>query len=372
MIVPVSNRARRTEPEELSRHAETATFSSTNALLILLAIFAGIAFASVAWPVVLPFLLAWVASMTLKPPVSWLRAHHLPTSFAAAIVLCFFIIVIGYGMMWLGRPAAAWAESAPEQIPQLQQKFKNVLQPVLRFNAAASSVGNLATAQISTNATPTVAVKEDNHVMGVMFNWTRSLLAGIVEAIVLTYLLLASGDTFMQKLANVMPSRQHKKRAVEISREVQHSISSYLFAVSLINVGFGCAVGLGFWLVGMPNAAMWGGVAGTLNFLPFFGPTTGMIVVGLAGLLAFNTIGGALLPVVVYFLLHLVESYLITPLTLGQRFSLNRVVIFVAFIFFAWLWGIFGALLAVPLLVSLKVICERVPQLVPVAEFFSP
>ena len=117
---------------------------------------------------------------------------------------------------------------------------------------------------------------------------------------------------------------------------------------------------------------MWGGVAAVLNFLPFFGPTMGMIIVGLAGLLAFDTVGAALLPLGIYVLLHLGESYLITPYALGQRFSLNPVVIFVAFIFFAWLWGIFGALLAVPLLVSLKVICERVPTLVPVAEFLSP
>jgi predicted PurR-regulated permease PerM len=243
---------------------------------------------------------------------------------------------------------------------------------VLRFSAVASSVGSLETGQTSTNAPPPVAVKEDNHMMGVMFTWTRSLLAGIAEAIVLTFLLLASGDTFMQKLAHVMPSRQHKKRAVEISREVQHNISKYLFTVSLINVGFGCAAGLGFWMVKMPNAAMWGGVAAILNFLPFFGPTMGIIVVGLAGLLAFDTVGAAVLPVGVYFLLHLAESYLITPFALGQRFSVNQVVIFVAFIFFAWLWGVFGVLLAVPLLVCLKVICERVPALTPIAEFLAP
>ena len=98
----------------------------------------------------------------------------------------------------------------------------------------------------------------------------------------------------------------------------------------------------------------------------------GIGVVGLAGLLAFDTFGEALLPVAAYLGLHLVESYLVTPFALGQRFRLNRVVIFVAFIFFAWLWGVIGALLAVPLLVSLKVICEHVPALLPAAKILSP
>jgi predicted PurR-regulated permease PerM len=368
---PVSSHARLSHLEDVPQPADSRAFLPEKAL-ILLGVFAVMAFAYLAWPVVLPFMLAWVAAMTLKPPVSWLRARHFPTSLAAAIVLGFFLAAVSLATIELGRPAVAWAKSAPEQIPHLKQKFKNILQPIMRFSAVASNVGSLDPVQTSTNTPPLMAVKEDDHLMGTMFTWTRSLLVGIAEAIVLTFLLLASGDTFMQKLAHVLPDRRHKKQAVEISREVQHSISSYLFTVSLINFGFGCAAGIGFWLVGMPNPIMWGGAAGMLNFLPFFGPTMGIILVGLAGLLAFDTFSGALLPVMVYFLLHLIESYLITPFALGQRFSLNRVVVFVAFIYFIWLWGVFGALLAVPLLVSLKVVCERVPPLLPLAEFLSP
>ena len=357
---------------DTSRPVNDAAFSSARTPLIFLALFAGIGFAYFAWEVVLPFFVAWVASMTLKPLVTWLRARHFPAALAAALVVVCLIVLVTAGISWLGRPAVEWANSAPEKIPQLKQKFQKLTQPFTRFSAVASSVGSLGSGQTPTNAPPAVTVKDDDHMMGAMFTWTRSLLGGIIEAIVLTFLLLASGDSFMHKLAHVMPNLKQKKRAVEISREVQHSISRYLFTVSLINGGFGCAAALGFWAVKMPNPAMWGGVAAVLNFLPFFGPAMGMIIVGLAGLIAFDTVGAALLPVGVYILLHMAESYVITPFAFGQRFRLNQVVIFVAFIFFAWLWGIIGALLAVPLLVSLKVICERVPSLVPVAEFLSP
>lgn len=351
--------------------SKSGAFRLAKAAQIFAIALGSIAFAYFARPVVLPQLLALLASMTLKLPVSWLRACHLPTPLAVAIVLGFFLLVVGFGTTWLSRPAMEWVKSAPEQVQQLKQKYKNVLQPVLRFIAAASKVGNLDSAQNPANAPTPVAVK-DNHMIGAVFTWTRSLLAGIAEAVVLTFLLLVSGDYLMQKLAHMMPSHQHKRRALEISREIQHSISRYLFTVSLINAGLGCTVGLFFWLVGMPDAAMWGGLAAILNFLPFFGPTVGIIVVGVAGLFAFDTFMGALLPVAIYLALHLAESYFVTPFALGQRFSLNKAVIFVAFIFFAWLWGVIGALLAAPLLVSLKVICERVHSLMPMAEFLSP
>lgn len=338
---------------------------------ILFIILGSVAFAYVAQAVVLPLLLAWLVAMTLKPAVSWLRACHFPAFLAATLALGIFLSFLGVGAVWLGRPAMEWAKSAPEKIPQLRQKYRDGLQTMLRFNAAAASVENLAAMQSSTNAVTSVAVK-DNHTVVSMVTWTRSALAGIGETIILAFLLLASGNTFMQKLAEAIPNRQHKNRVMEIGREIQRSISNYLFTVTLVNMGLGCAVGIAFWLLGLPNAAMWGGVVAILNFLPFFGPIVGIGAVGLAGLLAFDTFGGALLPVTAYLGLHLVESYLVTPFALGQRFRLNRVVIFVAFIFFAWLWGVVGALLAVPLLVSLKIICEHVPALLPAGKFLSP
>src|SRR5580698_2218070 len=119
------------------RHVEDQAALPVKAALIFISIFAAIAFAYFASPVVLPFFLAWVASMTLKPLVSWLRARHFPAALAAALVLVCFLLAVGAGMIWLGRPAVAWANSAPEQLPQLKQKFQKLAQPVLRFSAVA-------------------------------------------------------------------------------------------------------------------------------------------------------------------------------------------------------------------------------------------
>lgn len=336
---------------------------------IVFIVLALLAFAFLARAVILPVVLAWVISMTLKAPVRWLRGCRLPTPLAAAIVVGIFVTGIGFGVTYLVRPAMDWAISAPENIPKLKAKFHRVLRPAARLTEAASSVGNLAT-DVAAIPSQSVEVK-DNHVASTVFNWTGSLLAGAGETIALVFLLLASGELFLQKLVRVIPRLRDKKQAVEVCREIQQSISTYLLSVGIVNLGFGASVGLTLHLLGMPNAIMWGGVAMFANFIPYLGPIVGIAAVGLAGLLAFDTLPRALLPAGAYLLLHLIEANAVTPFVLGRRFTLNPVVIFVALIFCAWLWGIIGALLAVPLLVTVKLVCDRVPALALISEFLA-
>jgi predicted PurR-regulated permease PerM len=123
--------------------------------------------------------------------------------------------------------------------------------------------------------------------------------------------------------------------------------------------------------MGVPNAAMWGILVAVLNFVPYFGPASGVILLAAVGLLTFDTLGKGLLPPLWYLLLHLLETNLITPVLLGRRFTLNPVVIFVSLIFWMWLWGVPGALLSVPILVSIKVVCDRVPAMSSISELLS-
>jgi predicted PurR-regulated permease PerM len=162
-----------------------------------------------------------------------------------------------------------------------------------------------------------------------------------------------------------------KKRAVEISHEIQENISNYLFSVSLINIGLGAVVSGGFYLMGVPNAVMWGMLVAVLNFVPYFGPVAGIILLATVGLLTFDTLWTGLLPPAWYLLLHLLEANFITPMLLGRRFALNPVVIFVSLIFWTWLWGVPGALLSVPILMSIKIICDRVPAMSHVSELLT-
>jgi predicted PurR-regulated permease PerM len=337
---------------------------------VVFIVFASLAFAYFARAMVLPVVLASFAAMTLKAPVRWLHQCRFPTPLAAAIVVSFFVAGICFGVVHLGRPAVEWIASAPDSFPRIKAKFQHVLRPAARLSEAAESVGNLTTPDPGKKLQP-VEVK-DNHVAKDVFTRTGSLLAGAGETVALLFLLLASGDLFLHKLVRAMPKLRDKKQAVEISREIQQSISTYLFSVTLINVCFGVAVGFALYLLGMPNALMWGGVAAFANFVPIIGPVLGMTAVGLAGLLAFDTLGYGILPVTAYCLLHLIETYAVTPYVLGRRFALNPVFIFIGLIFFAWLWGVIGALLAFPLLMTVKVVCDHVQRLSFLSELLGP
>jgi predicted PurR-regulated permease PerM len=351
-----------------------ARLSKTTLLQIVLMMLGMVTFLYFARPVLLPILVACVLGMTLKPLIRWSSICHIPPALSGAVVLVVLVAVVVTAFIQFGRPALMWVNDAPQHMTELRQRVQKLLPPGARFSAAAAAVSNLGATEEEKREdqknAPTVQVK-DSHGSSTLINWTGIFLAGVGETLVLLYLLLASGDLFLQKLVHVMPTMSDKKRAVDISKEIQQNISNYLFSVSLINVGVGLLVSAGLYFMGMPNAAMWGLFVAVLNFVPYFGPVAGVILLAGVGLLTFDTIGRGLLPPAWYLLLHLLESNFITPILLGRRFTLNPVVIFVSLIFWTWLWGVPGALLSVPILVSIKVICDRVPTMSAVSELLD-
>jgi len=338
--------------------------------LIVLIVLGTMAFFYFARPVILPVFLACMAAMTLKPVIRWLSCCHIPPAVSAAVVLCLLVPAIGIGVLQLSRPALTWMNEAPQHMTELRQRAQKFFPRFARISQAAAAVNNLGATEEEQKKVPTVELK-GSRVPSTLINWTGNFLAGVGETLVLLYLMLASGDLFLQKLVRVMPTWRDKKSAVEISREIQQNISNYLFSVLLINIGLGLIASVGFNFMGVPNPAMWGVLVAVLNFVPYFGPIAGVVVLGTVGLLTFDTLWQGLLPPAWYLLLHLLEANFITPVLLGRRFTLNPVVIFVSLIFWTWLWGVPGALLSVPILVSIKVVCDRVPAMSPVSELLS-
>jgi predicted PurR-regulated permease PerM len=336
--------------------------------VILLAL-GTIAFLYFARPVILPIFLACVAGMALKPLIRWLSYCHIPPALSAGVVLILLVSGVAIGFFQLGRPALTWMNEAPLHMTELRQRVQKLFPRFARISQAATAVNNLGAAE-EQKKTTVVEVKS-SRVPTTFINWTGTFLAGAGETLVLLYLLLASGDLFLQKLVRVMPTLRDKKSAVGISHEIQQNISNYLFSVSLINIGLGIIVSAGLYFMGVPNAAMWGLFVALLNFVPYFGPVVGISLMAAVGLLTFENLWQAVIPPAWYLLLHLLEANLITPVLLGRRFTLNPVVIFVSLIFWTWLWGVPGALLSVPILVSIKVVCDRLPAMSSVSELLS-
>ena len=356
--------------EPLLAEAIAATVAKRTPVQMVLIVLGIVAFLYFARPVILPIFLACVAGMTLKPLIRWTSCCRIPPAVSAALVLCLLVSGAAWGFFQLGRPALAWVNQAPQHMADLRQRVQKIFPRLARFNQAAAAVSNLGAAEEGEKK-PTVVEVKTSRVPSSLINWTGVVLAGIGETLVLLYLLLASGDMFLQKLVRVMPTLQDKKRAVEISHEIQQNISNYLFSVTLINLGLGIVVSAGLYWLGVPNAVMWGTLVAILNFIPYFGPVAGIVLLSAVGLLTFDTVWKGILPSTWYLLLHLLEANFITPMLLGRRFTLNPVVIFVFLIFWTWLWGVPGALLSVPILVSIKVVCDRVPTLSSVSELLT-
>jgi len=216
----------------------------------------------------------------------------------------------------------------------------------------------------------TVAIKNPGLSSFLLLN-TQSLLVGLGLTIVLLFFLLVVGDMFLRRLVEIIPKLRNKKQLVDISQEIERNISGYLFTITLMNAAVGLLTGLAAYLFGMSDAILWGVAAFLLNYLPIFGPLLGTAMLFLAGLVTFDTIWQALLPAAAYLVIHIIEGETITPMLLARRFILNPVLVIISVVFWYWMWGVAGALLAVPMLAALKIICDRILPLAAFGHFLG-
>ncbi len=328
-----------------------------------------VGFLYLARPFFLPVILALLLALLFKPVVRDLAQHHVPNGLSAALVLVILLTGIVVALTRASEPALEWIEKAPGIVHQMELKVNRVLGFMPKAPTWPAVQGGAA---VPSPEKPTPRIQfSGGSLPDTLFIYTKSFLAGFIECLVLLYFLLASGDLFMLKLVRILPTLHDKKQAVEIVREVEGNISNYLLTVTVINACLGIVVGVAMLILRMPNPFLWGLMAALLNFIPYLGPLMGVIIFSLVALLSFETRAHVILPPLVYLGLHGIEANFITPTVLGHRLTLNPVVIFTSIIFWTWLWGIPGALLAVPMLMMLKIVCDHFHPLAPISEFLS-
>ena len=319
---------------------------------------------------VLPIVVSVLFMFLLGPPVRWLKKRRVPEAVGAGILVFGTVIVLCGAMYFLADPASEWIERAPKTMQQVERKLKSVVRPLASIQATASKVEEATTPTSSGDDTQKVELAKPG-LMSRLSGTTASFLGAALTVIFLSYFLLAAGTLFRQKLAEVLPGRAERAHVVEALAEIEVQMSRYLVLTTIINA----AVGLLTWgalaLLGMPNAALWGAVAGVLNYIPSVGALATLILIGVAGLVSFDQPRTALFAAGAFFIINMVESNLATPMILGRRLPLNAVALFLGLLFWGWIWGITGAVLAVPLTVMVKIICDHVKPLEPVALFLD-
>ena len=204
-----------------------------------------------------------------------------------------------------------------------------------------------------------------------IFSTSGDVLAGVGLMLVLLFYLLSAGDRGLEKLVELMPSFRQKKRTVELSRAIEKSVSSYMLTTFIINLVLGTVIGIGMWMIGMPNPILWGLIAMQLNFFPFLGAMVGAILVFFVAVISFDSVAYAFWAPGIYLTANLIEANLITPHVLGRSVSLHPVWLMIFFVIVAWIWGLGGAIIAVPTLAVIKISCDHIEALEPIGQFLG-
>lgn len=318
---------------------------------------------------ILPIVLALLANFLLSPVVRGLKRLRVPEPLGAGLVLVALLGSLGWGAYELSGPAYQWAEKAPSSLRKLERQLRGLKKPVETMSQATEQVERMT--KVDGAATPRKVEVQSQTLGERVFQGATEIVAGAVVTIILLFFLLASGDLFLRKLIRVLPTLEDKKRAVEIARRIERDISTYLSTITAINIALGAALwGALTWLE-VPNPLLWGVMAALLNYIPYLGAIVVMAVLTAIGFLTFDEVGRALLVPGSFVVLNLLEAYLVTPMVLGRRLTLNPVVIFLGLTFWGWLWGVAGALLAVPIMVVFKIFCDHSEPLAPIGEFMG-
>jgi predicted PurR-regulated permease PerM len=322
--------------------------------------------------VVLPVVVALVLSLVFLPAVRGMKLIRIPAPLGAGIVVFGLIASFVLGAYNLAEPARNWLDKAPQGLREVGAKLSYFTGQVSNVRKATAQVQILTQDMADTGKSKIqeVTVNPPTLAKGLL-DAAKTFSLSAASTLLLLYFLLASGDLFLRKTIAATPRLADKKRAVDIATQVEAAVSHYLFAVTLINIALGGAVAVALYLLDVPNPLLWGVMVAVLNFIPYLGEITIVVALTVVGLLTFDDVWRGLLVPGIFCVLSALERYLITPTVVGHQLSLNPVVIVLSVLFWGAMWGIGGALLAVPILVTLKVLCDRVERLKVFGEFLG-
>ena len=317
----------------------------------------------------LPIVVAFLSALVLSPIVRTLKRSGIHESISAFLLVVLFAGVFGLTVYSLSGPISQWIEEAPRIGQELRTKLKTLRRPMEQIDAAQKQLED-ATQGTTDPRIQEVAVREPG-LLSKIAQGVPNIFAGAAVTFVLLLFLLASGDMFYEKLVRVLPTLTDRKRGLRIAYDIEREVSRYLLTITIINFALGAVIGAGLFVLGMPNPILWGLIAALLNFVPYIGAITGMAVVSVVAMVSFPTLGHALLAPAFYMFCSAIEGQFITPALVGRRLQINAIAVFLAIVFWGWIWGVIGVFVAVPMLIVVKVFCRHIESLSGLDEFLS-
>lgn len=339
-----------------------ARLQSAIVLLLGLGLFLALPFVlSIGSVVFLPPVTAMIFTIVLSPLADRLTRLGLPNMLASFIAICALIAVVLMALLLILQPAFVMVDQVPSLARQVAKRFAE-----LRGNLSWIADVNRQLARITGHsATREVVVASPSVIEQVAFA-TPSVILEILLTLLMTFFMIESRIRMKRRILLDRHTFNASVRLARVLRDVQERVANYILTVAQVNFGVGVLVALGAWGFGMSAPVMWGGLAFVLNFLPYLGPLVMMGLLALVGLGTTTSVAIGLLPVLAYLGLHAVESNVVTPSILGARFTVNPVAILLSISYFSWIWGVLGALLSVPILLTIAALLDHIgrPNLV--------
>lgn len=342
--------------------AQQLRLVSALVLLIGIGLFLALPFAlSIGSVVFLPLVTAAILSIVLSPLADQLMRLGLHNVLSSALALLLFISLVVMAFSLILLPALALVDEIPGMVARASQQLAR-----LRSNLDWLNDVNRALARLSGRPPTREVVVATPTVIEQLAIATPSVILETLLTLLMSFFMIESRLRLRQHLLFDRTSFGSSLKAARLVREIQERVGSYILTVALINTVVGAITALGAWAMDWNAPIMWGGIAALLNFVPYIGPLTMIGALALVGIATYDTVAMGLAAPLAYLGLHAIESNVVTPALLGRRFTVNPVLILFSFSLFTWVWGVLGALLSVPILITLTAALDHLgkPNLV--------
>ncbi|MES2301674.1 MAG: AI-2E family transporter [Pseudomonadota bacterium] len=341
---------------------QRARLQSAILLVLGLGLFLALPFVlSIGSVVFLPPVTAMIFTIVLAPLADRLTRLGVPNMMASLIAILALVAVVLVALLLILQPAFVMVDQVPALARQVARRFAE-----LRGSLSWVADVNRQLARITGHSSTREVVVASPSVIEQVAFATPSVILEVLLTLLMTFFMIESRIRMKRRILFDRHSFNASVRLARVLRDVQERVGSYILTVALVNLGVGLVVAAGAWAFDLTAPIMWGGLAFVLNFLPYIGPLMLMGLIGLVGLGTAPSVGVGLIPMVAYLGLHAVESNVVTPSILGARFTLNPVAILISISYFSWIWGVLGALLSVPILLTVSALLDHIgkPNLV--------
>jgi predicted PurR-regulated permease PerM len=297
----------------------------------------------------MPIAIALLLAIMLSPVARRLE-RIMPASLAAGLISLVLVGVLA-GMTALLLPeVAVLSERLPQNVHQIETKIAGLRSTLAGFERASHEIQQ-ATQQVGVSPESDPVVVQQATPLSIALTSLAALAAQTTAALLLCFFLLAQRRRMKVIVVAMASNHSTRKRLINMFNDIKTRISGYLLAITLTSTGLGASAAIALYLAGFPNPWLWGVAVAVANFIPFAGPASVQLFALLVGALTYSTLWEAVTPALIIWVLNFIESQIVSPLVVARRVVLNPLSVFLAIVFGGWIWGVTGAIVAVPALI---------------------